>query len=303
MLKKILVGFLLVCMMPESGQAREPLTDHALVAPYDGSRIRRKDVKEFIEYNAFTGMDNAGKQPTGIALEGKVTRLFYDKPRDRSILEVFRNYEAAIAQAGAEILYTCNQEKMECARRYAGPVLQKYSGIHAISNLKGRYLLAKMHTGEQTAYIAIAVGEQFTDIHIVEIRGMDAGLVKLDATALGKGLDVHGYVIVEGIYFDTDKATLKPESEAALTEMAKLLEMRPDLNVYVVGHTDMQGSLEHNRSLSDKRARAVIDALVYSHGVSRERMEGFGVGPLAPHASNRDEGGRSKNRRVVLVAR
>ena len=56
-------------------------------------------------------MDESGKEPTGIALEGKVTKILYTTPNERSILEVFRNYENAIAQAGAEVLYTCNQEK------------------------------------------------------------------------------------------------------------------------------------------------------------------------------------------------
>jgi outer membrane protein OmpA-like peptidoglycan-associated protein len=181
--------------------------------------------------------------------------------------------------------------------------LQKFSDIHAISNLQGRYLLARINAGEATAYVALAVGKQFTDIHVIEVGKMEQGKVKVDAAALGEGLDAHGFVIVEGIYFDTDKASLKSESDAALQEMATLMTARPDLKVYVVGHTDMQGSLAHNRALSESRARAVVDALAERHGIGRERMEGHGVGPLAPQASNRQESGRSLNRRVVLVAR
>jgi outer membrane protein OmpA-like peptidoglycan-associated protein len=70
-----------------------------------------------------------------------------------------------------------------------------------------------------------------------------------------------------------------------------------------VGHTDSQGSFAHNQTLSENRARAVVAELATNYGISRERMEGHGVGPLAPQASNRDDGGRAKNRRVVLVAR
>ncbi len=283
--------------------AREPLTDHPLVSPYEGSEIRRKKVIEFDEYNAFTGMDDAGKQPTGIALEGKITKVFYNKPKERSILEVFRNYEAAVVQLGAEILYTCNQEKKECVERYAGPTLQKYSDIHAISNLAGRYLLARIRQEEQTAYVAIAVGQSFTDIHVIEVREMETGKVTLDASALGKGLDTNGFVVVEGIYFDTDEAVVKDTSEPALIEVARLLGARPDLNVYVVGHTDMQGSFEHNRALSARRAQAVVEVLVTRHDIARERLAGHGVGPLAPKASNATGGGRAQNRRVVLVAR
>ena len=69
------------------------------------------------------------------------------------------------------------------------------------------------------------------------------------------------------------------------------------------GHTDMQGSLSHNMALSAGRANAVVDTLVNEHGISSARLEGRGIGPLAPVASNTQEVGRGKNRRVVLVQR
>ena len=298
-----LVVVSLILSVTAFAQGREPLTDHPVISAYEGSVLRRKNVQEFDEYNAFTGMDESGKEPTGITLEGKITKIFYEKPKERSILEVFRNYESAVTSNGAEILYTCDQEKKECVERYAGPTLQKFSGLHAISNLKGRYLLAKLEQDENTAYIAIAVGQTFTDSHVIEVRDMDTGMVTLDAAALGRGLDSRGYVIVEGIFFDTDEATLKPESTPALEQVAALLSGRQDLDVYVVGHTDMQGSLEHNRNLSTRRAAAVVNELAQSYGIERSRMDGYGVGPLAPQASNNNDRGRAKNRRVVLVAR
>jgi len=293
---------LLICIsLPVFGQAQPPRTDHPLISPYEGSVIKRKDVNEFGEYNAFTGMDEVGDEPTGLALEGTVTKIIYSKPKDRSILEVFRNYEDALAVAGAEVLYTCNQEKFECVERYAGPTLQKFSDLQSISNLAGRYLLAKIQQDQQTAYVAIAVGQSFTDVHVIEVKGMDVGMVMLDAAALGKGLDQLGYVIVEGIYFDTDKATLQDQSATALQEVSALLNARPDLKVYVVGHTDSQGSFAHNQALSHNRARAVVQELAENYGVNRDRMEGHGVGPLAPQANNNNDNGRAKNRRVVLV--
>lgn len=265
--------------------------------------MRRKDVQEFDEYSAFMGMDESGDEPIALALEGKVTKIVYKAPVNRSTLEVFRNYENAIAQSGAEVLYSCNQDKLECVARYAGPTIYKVSDIQSISNLEGRYLLAKIEQDEQTAYIAIAVGQSSTTIHVVEVKKMELGLVSLDAAALGKGLDALGYVIVEGIYFDTDKATLQAQSSVALEEMAKLLAARPDLGVYIVGHTDSQGSFAHNQALSQDRAAAVVDALAADYGVDRARLKGHGVGPLAPQASNSNDGGRAKNRRVVMVVR
>jgi len=283
--------------------AAEPLTDHALISAYEGSTMRRKKVIEFDEYSAFTGMDESGKTPTGLALEGKITTMLYDRPKERSILEVFRNYELALANAGAEVLYSCDQAKSECAKRYAGPTLQNYSGIMSVSNLAGRYTLARLGNADGTAYVAIAVGENFTDIHVVELAAMEQDKVVLDAAALGRGLDNKGYVTVTGIFFDTDKATLKPESNPALEELALLLEQRPELEAFVVGHTDMQGDLEHNMGLSNRRATAVVAALAENYGVARERLRAKGVGPLSPQASNRHAAGKALNRRVVLVAR
>ncbi len=294
---------LLSAMVAAPSQANESLTDHPLVKPYEGSTLRKKDVKDFDQYNAFMGTDESGNVPTGLTLEGRVTRLFYNKPKDRSIFEVFKNYEMAVEQSGAEILYTCDQEKYECVKAYAGPTLQKYAGLNAMSNTAGHYILARFDEAEHTAYVAIAVGQLFTDIHVVEVKAMDEGMVALDAAALGQDIDTKGYVIVDGIYFDTNKATLKPDSAPALTEVAKLLNERADLAVWVVGHTDSQGSLAHNQALSENRARAVVDELAANYGISRERMEGHGVGPLAPQATNKSDGGRAKNRRVVLVAR
>lgn len=303
MRKTAIAVILLLTTSSAVGQGRASLTDHPLISPYEGSEIRRKDVKEFDEYSAFTGMDESGKAPEGIALEGKVTRLFYTKPKERSILEVFRNYETAVKQGGGEILYTCNQDKKECVERYAGPTLQKFAGLHAISNLAGRYLLARFDEADHTAYVAIAVGQSFTDIHVVEVQAMDTGMVTLDAAALGAGIDARGHVIVDGIYFDTDKATIQPKSSLALDEVAKLLKSRPELDVYVVGHTDMQGTLAHNQALSESRAQAVVEELAEKYGIARSRMAGHGVGPLAPQASNANDSGRAKNRRVVLVAK
>ena len=297
------LALLALTILAAPGHAAPARTDHPLVSPYEGSIIRRKDVKEFDEYSAFTGMDATRKEPTSIDLEGRVTKILYATPKERSILEMYRNYEMAVLGAGAEIIYECNQDKKECAERYAGPTFQRVSDIHSMQNLSGRYLLTKLEQDEQTAYIAIAVGASSTTVHVIEVKKMDTGMVSLDAAALGRGLEAQGFVIVQGIYFDTDKATIQARSAPAIREMARLLNENPDLNVFVVGHTDMQGSLAHNRGLSEDRARAVVDALVTEHGVKREQLEPYGVGPLAPQASNANDAGRAKNRRVVLVAR
>lgn len=122
-----------------------------------------------------------------------------------------------------------------------------------------------------------------------------------DAASLRDGLKATGHVAVEGIYFDTGKSELKPESTPALAEVAKLLSADPSLKLWVVGHTDSVASVEGNMSLSRARAEAVVAALTTKHGIAPARLKGHGVGPLAPVATNQTEEGRAKNRRVEIV--
>ena len=121
--------------------------------------------------------------------------------------------------------------------------------------------------------------------------------------AMQKSLAESGRVAVYGVCFDTDKAEVKPESKAALDEMGKLLNANPNLKVYVVGHTDNQGTLAGNMDLSQKRADAVVKALEAGYR-SRPRAcrHAAWLASLAPVAANDAEAGRAKNRRVELVS-
>ena len=86
----------------------------------------------------------------------------------------------------------------------------------------------------------------------------------VDAAAMAKGLGETGHIALYGIYFDTDKAVVKPESRPTLEQIAKLLAGQPQLNVFIVGHTDSQGAYDYNLDLSRRRAEAVAAELVKS---------------------------------------
>ena len=124
-----------------------------------------------------------------------------------------------------------------------------------------------------------------------------------NATSWLSDITTTGHAAVYGIYFDTDRAEIKPESEPALAEMAKLLKGNAALNVFIVGHTDNTGTLEHNMKLSQDRATSVVNALVSKQGIAAARLKAMGVASLAPVASNDTEDGKAKNRRVELVKR
>lgn len=82
-----------------------------------------------------------------------------------------------------------------------------------------------------------------------------------------------------------------------------MLQQQPKLQLLIVGHTDMKGSMKHNLDLSNRRAESVLKTLVSRHNVAARRLIAAGVGYLAPVASNKSEAGRAKSRRVELVDR
>ncbi|MBI2571794.1 MAG: OmpA family protein [Candidatus Schekmanbacteria bacterium] len=275
-------SFVAVC--PLLGTARAQ--DHPLIVPYEESKLFSKKTMEFDSYELRVGP--LGKKDTipVESIEGRLTRLEYRTPRERSALEVYRNYEAALLKAGFESLYAC-------AGYGKGPT--------SCGDISGHYLAARLRRPEGDVYVALKIIGYQTLIVIVERKTMEGDKVRISAEALGEDIERAGHAAIYEILFDFDKAELKPESEPALAEIAKLLKERAELSVYVVGHTDSTGAVDHNLDLSRRRAAAVVAALAARHGVASSRMSSDGVGPLAPVASNRTEDGRARNRRVELV--
>jgi outer membrane protein OmpA-like peptidoglycan-associated protein len=136
---------------------------------------------------------------------------------------------------------------------------------------------------------------------VIEVERMQENMVVVDADAMAKGIVEEGRIALYGILFDYDSANIKPASRPTLEQIAALMNGNPDLELVIVGHTDNQGTLEYNMNLSKRRATAVEAALVRDYGIAGNRLSAWGVGYLSPVASNRNEAGRAKNRRVELV--
>ncbi len=110
-----------------------------------------------------------------------------------------------------------------------------------------------------------------------------------------------GVVITLGdVLFETGQAALLESARSALIEVVDLIQSEPGKNIRVEGHTDAVGSTAANLELSERRASAVRDALV-ELGVAPERVTSIGLGEDFPIASNDDEEGRSRNRRVDVI--
>jgi OOP family OmpA-OmpF porin len=102
---------------------------------------------------------------------------------------------------------------------------------------------------------------------------------------------------LEGVNFDINKATLRPESKTKLDEAVAVLKKYGTVRVEISGHTDSTGTRDHNMSLSKQRAEAVKQHLV-SAGIDSARIETRGAGPDEPIDTNASNAGRAHNRRI-----
>lgn len=104
----------------------------------------------------------------------------------------------------------------------------------------------------------------------------------------------------QDVTFATDSATVRPELQVTLANVAATLNRYPNSRIDVVGHTDNTGAAAYNQQLSESRARSVA-AVLTANGVSGNRISAYGRGEDQPIASNLDAGGRAKNRRVEII--
>jgi outer membrane protein OmpA-like peptidoglycan-associated protein len=288
--------------------------DHPVVSRYAGSEIVKYKQRAFDEYFLLT---RKAKKSGGIeknkasatTLEGRITAISYKAPAERTTLEVFRNYQDALQQAGFETLFACSNK--ECGGRGFNHAVVPYDLLFGDYYSDQRYLAAKLSRPTGDVYVALYtvfnrapnIKRAITQLDVIEVKAMAGKMVTVDANAMAKGIEAEGHIAIYNLYFDTGKAVIKPSSEPALGEIAKLLEVRPTLGLLVVGHTDNVGKLKYNEDLSRRRAQAVVEALTGKHGVAPGRLSAVGVGMYAPIASNQSEPGRAKNRRVELVER
>ncbi|HTF02956.1 MAG TPA: OmpA family protein, partial [Bacteroidia bacterium] len=99
------------------------------------------------------------------------------------------------------------------------------------------------------------------------------------------------------VFFDYNKATLKPESFLELDRVVKLLSDNPSMRIELSGHTDNTGTEEYNQKLSEDRAKSCVDYLI-SKGIKADRLEFKGYGEMKPIDTNESEQGRQNNRRT-----
>ena len=277
--------------------------DYPGIGRFAGSVITGYQVKDFDAARLQAAAFKDGKPTNERRLEGRITRIAYRTNPGPSILEVSRNFENQLAKAGFETLLACDTDACGAIPFAEAvdvlPIPQMW-----IDGFNYRYYAGRKAEGGRETYAAVLVSKNNDDVYtqlvVAVVGAMENKMV--DAGAMAKGLREKGHIALYGIYFDTDKAVIKPESRPTLDEIAKLLQAQPQLNVFIVGHTDSQGTYEYNADLSRRRAEAVAAELAKSYKIVATRLKTAGVGFLAPIGSNATDDGRALNRRVELVA-
>ncbi len=290
---------LITSVTPVWAQDIAGATDHPLIGRYDGSFIKGYDFQDF---DAFGFAETAGVE--GFRnVEGKVTRIAYILPVGVSLAAAARNFQTALADGGFATVFEC--ETKTCGET-SYDLDQFPIPKMIIDRFNYRILSAVQKRAEGDVYAQIVLSVDASkqvrvQAGVVETAPLEIRMI--DAAQMQNELLENGRVALYGIQFDSASATIRSESEPTLAEIAAFLGDAPKLTVVIVGHTDNQGSLEYNLGLSQRRARAVRDALVAKYGISADRMLFAGAGFLAPVAPNTTADGQALNRRVEIIAR
>ncbi len=276
MFHRTLIGLLFILCAVSFGYAQDETdvkgsVDHPLFTRMPNFYISNYEVKDFDKYDSY--MKGADAK-----WEGKTTFISYrlkEGAKVPSMRQLVLNYENALIKIGGKV------------------------GVSVAD--QGRWMEGKIEKKGIVTYVHV---EAFNDGTLYQLYIVEKGTMKqevvADAASLKASIAATGKVVVEGIYFEADKAVMKQESAPALEEIVKLLKQNPELKLYVVGHTAGVGLLESGLQLSNDRAKAIVDALI-AKGVAAARLKAAGVGPYCPAASNRTEEGKAMNRRVELV--
>ena len=213
-----------------------------------------------------------------ISKEGTKTQIRYDfysetgksKP---SVLQILRNYEAAAKKIGGETVFLNAGEAIAVFK-----IMKKTAEVWV-----------KVEAGGND-------NNDFYELTILEIEAMKQEIISNDILT---ALNTDGRIALY-INFETGRSDIKSESQKIIDQIVEMLKSNPTLKISIEGHTDNVGALQSNQTLSENRAKAVMNAIV-SKGIDKSRLLSKGWGQTKPIGDNNTEDGKVKNRRVEIV--
>jgi len=258
---------------------------HCATTEFDAVGFPKPELKEWNTPEDYT------------TVEGKIHAISYklkEGATPASALQIVRNFQNAVKKDGGTVLGDYSPDAYpslpETAAKYLG---ESYGGTSY-----DRYTTMTLTKGGNEFWIYLGASEGYQDYMLLMVEKQEMKQ-EISVNELEKQLNKDGFITYH-INFDTGKATIKPDSEGSINQIAALLKGVPALKVSIEGHTDNVGTPESNMKLSEDRAKAVREAVV-AKGIAADRMTAVGRGQEAPVADNRTEEGRALNRRVEVV--
>jgi len=229
------------------------------------------------------------KEEILLAWDASPTRVEISEPKvevSTSKVTLFKGY----------VLDEKTKEPVEASIELVDNSTGRVVGNYNSNPRTGRFLVV-LHSGKNYGIAISAPGYLFhsENFDIPE----EAAYKEVNKTIYLKKLEVGATIVLRNIFFDYDKATLRPESKAELDRVYDLLVKNPTLKIELSGHTDDIGSDEYNMKLSQKRAESAMAYLVQK-GIDPSRIKAVGYGETQPMVPNTSEENRQLNRRVEL---
>lgn len=265
---------LCLCAVPALAQDQDAdgSKDHPMFSRMPGYYIEDYDAQDFTSFELDTD--------PGRTVEGRYWKISYwlkENAKKAGPVQIARNYTDLMIKRGGKKLFD--------------DVDSSGGTTVAQMPLQGKNLFLE---------IKISNSGDVYELYVVEEAGMEQK-VEFTAMELAKALNDTGSVALHNILFDTGRATLKPESAAALAPVGELLKADAALKLEIQGHTDNVGQPAANLKLSQDRAAAVKTYLTQTFAIPPARLTTSGFGDTKPVAPNTAESGRAQNRRVELV--
>lgn len=261
------IAIIVFCCFTHSAAAKDAAgcKDHPLFTRMPGFYLDDCRSKDFDQHKFYTADEKE------VAVEGKLTWISYVANKGvtpPSEIQILRNFANAIQKIGGSV---------QLQTRYN-------INLNLIKDGAETWVLVKTSSGDSYS------------LTIVEKKAMTQDIT---ASVMLDALNKQGFMALY-INFDTNKATIKPDSKSIIDQMVVLLRDNPNLKVSVEGHTDNTGTPQRNKTLSQERAQSVVNTLTAA-GIDKKRLGAVGWGQDKPVADNRTEEGKAKNRRVEIV--
>ncbi len=216
--------------------------------------------------------------------EGNLYYVYYRYNPDtgvkaKSALQIIRNYEVAVTKNGGKMIYK-SSNSMD-------------------ATLEATYYMSTKEKEYWVQLTSFAGTDNAIEAFSLNILEMEAMNQEITAGEMFEKINNDGSIALY-INFETGKSEIKTESAPIINQIVEMMKQNPDLKISIEGHTDDTGNAASNQTLSESRAKSVMNELI-SKGIVSSRLKSKGWGQTKPIADNTTEEGKQKNRRVEIV--